>query len=81
MRAPAWQASPPVDAALEAELLAVILKPLGVRVTHVPPTPAAALALLHTCGNLLCVELRGDSEAGVALMSCARCEEVTYCCR
>jgi hypothetical protein len=78
----AWQASPPVDAAREAALLAELRAALGWRQPQIPlPSPAEALALLRTCGNPLCTELGGDSEARVQLKACARCGAVAYCCR
>ncbi len=45
------------------------------------PSPAEALAQLRPCGNPLCTELGGDSEARVQLKACARCGTVAYCCR
>jgi hypothetical protein len=78
----AWQASPLVDAAREAELLSELRAALGWRQPQLPlPSPAEALALLRPCGNPLCMELGGDSEARVQLKACARCGAVAYCCR
>jgi hypothetical protein len=43
------------------------------------PTPAEALAALRTCGNPLCGEMGGDSEAGLPRRACTRCRAVSYC--
>ncbi|KAG2488912.1 hypothetical protein HYH03_012538 [Edaphochlamys debaryana] len=42
---------------------------------------AEARALLPACANPACVNLAGDSEAGVKLQPCAGCKAVAYCCR
>ncbi len=78
----AWRASLPVDAAREAALLAELRAVLGWEEPQLPlPSPAKALAALHTCSNPACVELSGDSEARVQLKACAHCGAVAYCCR
>jgi hypothetical protein len=43
------------------------------------PTPEEALAALRSCGNPLCSELGGDSEAGLPRRACGRCGAVSYC--
>ncbi|KXZ41491.1 hypothetical protein GPECTOR_433g309 [Gonium pectorale] len=43
--------------------------------------PAEARRLLRTCANPACVNLEGDSEADLQLLSCGGCGEVGYCCR
>ncbi len=77
----AWQAGPPADSAREAALLSELRAALGWGELRLPlPSPAEALALLRTCGNPLCMELGGDSEAALLLpKTCRRCHTVSYC--
>ncbi|KAG2497632.1 hypothetical protein HYH03_004372 [Edaphochlamys debaryana] len=42
---------------------------------------AEVRALLPACANPACVNLAGDSEAGLQLQPCAGCKAVGYCCR
>ncbi|KAG2494684.1 hypothetical protein HYH03_007200 [Edaphochlamys debaryana] len=44
-------------------------------------TLAEAQALPPVCANPACVNLAGDSEAGLKLQQCGRCGKVSYCCR
>ncbi|GLC43618.1 hypothetical protein PLESTB_000401000 [Pleodorina starrii] len=40
-----------------------------------------AAEVLRTCANPACVNLEGDSEAGLRLAACGRCGAALYCCR
>ncbi|GLC47916.1 hypothetical protein PLESTB_000039400 [Pleodorina starrii] len=44
-------------------------------------SPAEVAAVLRTCANPACVNLEGDSEAGLRLAACGRCGAAWYCCR
>ncbi|KAG2490258.1 hypothetical protein HYH03_011382 [Edaphochlamys debaryana] len=41
----------------------------------------ACTVLLPACSNPACINLAGDSEAGLKLQHCARCRRASYCCR
>ncbi|GLC43621.1 hypothetical protein PLESTM_001496700 [Pleodorina starrii] len=40
-----------------------------------------AAEVLRTCANPTCLNLEGDSEAGLRLAACGRCGAAWYCCR
>ncbi|GLC43630.1 hypothetical protein PLESTF_001613800 [Pleodorina starrii] len=49
---------------------------------HALASPAEVAAeVLRTCTNPFCVNLEGDSEAGLRLAACGRCGAAWYCCR
>lgn len=43
--------------------------------------PLALLPTSHLCGNALCVQFRGVSEATMDTKLCSGCRKVRYCCR
>ncbi|GLC75242.1 hypothetical protein PLESTF_001612600 [Pleodorina starrii] len=57
------------------------LSPVEVAVLHALASPAEVEAVLRTCANPACLNLEGDSEAGLRLAACGRCGAAWYCCR
>ncbi|GLC43629.1 hypothetical protein PLESTB_000402100 [Pleodorina starrii] len=61
--------------------VAARLSTVEVGVLHALASPAEVAAVLRTCANPACVNLEGDSEAGLRLAACGRCGAAWYCCR
>ncbi|GLC50631.1 hypothetical protein PLESTB_000401300 [Pleodorina starrii] len=58
------------------------LSPVEVAVLRALASPAEVAAeVLRTCANPTCLNLEGDSEAGLRLAACGRCGAAWYCCR
>ncbi|GLC46744.1 hypothetical protein PLESTB_001358900 [Pleodorina starrii] len=57
------------------------LSPVEVGVLRALASPAEVEAVLPTCANPNCLNLEGDSEAGLRLAACGRCGAAWYCCR
>ncbi|GLC50626.1 hypothetical protein PLESTB_000400800 [Pleodorina starrii] len=56
------------------------LRPQVEEVLRALASPAEVAEVLRTCANPACVNLEGDSEAGLRLAACGRCGAAWYCC-
>ncbi|GLC43617.1 hypothetical protein PLESTM_001496300 [Pleodorina starrii] len=76
-----WGAGEQGSEGSDTVAVAARLSPVEVGMVRALASPAEMAAVLRTCANPACVNLEGDSEAGLRLAACGRCGAAWYCCR